>query len=410
MSTPSRLAPVAVAAVLAALVLTIALAFVPTVFAAPVPGPAGEAFYAPPSPLPAGTHGDLIRYRPAAVSLPATVPAKAWNVLYRSTDARGNPIAVSGTVLVPSLPWLGSGKRPVVDYAVGTQGLGQQCAPSREMAAGTFDEGALAGQALNRGWAVDLTDYEGYTTAGHPTYVAGISEGHAVLDIARAASQLPGAGVSYDAPFAVWGYSQGGGAGVWAGQLKSGYAPGLNLKGVAVGGVPADLTAVARNLNANVGAGFLATAAIGLDAAYPQLRLDSYLNDAGRALVADVKSICMTEAIAKYAFRDIKDYTNDGRTLDQLLAIPAWKSVLDVNKAGAASIPAPVLQYHGAADEFIPIAQARALAATYCARGMTVKFTGTYPGDHVLTAVEAALDATTWIGDRFAGRTAPSTC
>ncbi|TAL27363.1 MAG: hypothetical protein EPO01_00475, partial [Aquabacterium sp.] len=59
-------------------------------FAAPVAGPTDGSFYTAPSPLPAGTHGDLIWYRTATVNLGAGAPGvKAWNVLYRSTDSRG---------------------------------------------------------------------------------------------------------------------------------------------------------------------------------------------------------------------------------------------------------------------------------------------------------------------------------
>ena len=63
---------------------------------------------------------------------------RAWQVLYLSATVTGAPTAVSGTVLVPGAAYPGT--RPVVAYAAGTQGWGDQCAPSKEMAAGNFDE------------------------------------------------------------------------------------------------------------------------------------------------------------------------------------------------------------------------------------------------------------------------------
>jgi hypothetical protein len=54
-----------------------------SVLAAPAAGPAGMAFYSPPSPLPAGTHGDLIWYRTASVTIPGAPSVNAWNVLYQ---------------------------------------------------------------------------------------------------------------------------------------------------------------------------------------------------------------------------------------------------------------------------------------------------------------------------------------
>ncbi|HEX3488831.1 MAG TPA: triacylglycerol lipase, partial [Streptosporangiaceae bacterium] len=94
-------------------------------------GPSGNGFYQPPSPLPGGPHGDVIRCR--AVASP-TSGARAWRILYKSTTAAGAATAVSGTLLVPDAAYQGT--RPVVAYASGTQGWGDQCAPSREMAAG----------------------------------------------------------------------------------------------------------------------------------------------------------------------------------------------------------------------------------------------------------------------------------
>ena len=86
--------------------------------AAPVVGPSGDSFYMPPSPLPGAASGDLIWYRPAKLQLYSNIGVKAWTVLYRSQSATGAPVAVSGTVIVPTAPWTGSGRRPVVSDAM----------------------------------------------------------------------------------------------------------------------------------------------------------------------------------------------------------------------------------------------------------------------------------------------------
>jgi hypothetical protein len=121
--------------------------------------------------------------------LPA--PVRAWQLLYRSTSATGDPNAVSGTLLVPPTPWT-DGPRPLVTCAVGTHGIGDSCAPSYKLRTGTENEIALISQALFKGWAVVLTDYEGLGTPGTHTYATGQSEGRTVLDAARAASKVPG--------------------------------------------------------------------------------------------------------------------------------------------------------------------------------------------------------------------------
>jgi hypothetical protein len=93
-------------------------------------------FYQPPSPLPAGSPGAVIRTQPMP-ALATALTETATTVMYHSRDARNADIAVTGTVFTPRLPWLGAGSRPWVDLAVGTQGLGPQCAASKQFATST---------------------------------------------------------------------------------------------------------------------------------------------------------------------------------------------------------------------------------------------------------------------------------
>src|SRR5258708_5693444 len=228
------------------------------------PAAAGNALYVPPTPLPAGQHGDIIWCRPVASPAPG---ANAWQILYLSTTVAGARTAVSGTVLVPATGYPGT--RPVTAYASGTQGWGDQCAPSREMASGSYDEQFAVDNLLAQGWAVAVTDYPGLGTPGDETYAVGIPEGYAVLDALRAATLLPGAGLSTTAPIGIEGYSQGGGAAGWAAQLQPRYAPGLRLQAVALGGTPANLQAVAANINGTAFFAFLGGAVVRLHAAHP---------------------------------------------------------------------------------------------------------------------------------------------
>lgn len=363
--------------------------------------PAGDAFYVPPNPLPPGPHGDIIWCRPVASPAPG---ANAWQILYLSTTVSGARTAVSGTVLVPTAP--GTGTRPVTAYAPGTQGWGDQCAPSKEMAAGTFDEQFAVNNLLAQGWAVAVTDYPGLGTPGDETYSVGIPEGYAVLDALRAATLVPGAGLSTTAPIAIEGYSQGGGAAGWAAQLQPRYAPGLRLEGVAMGGTPANLQAVAANINGSAFFAFLGGAAIGFNAAYPSLNLLSDLTPAGRAAFAQLDTMCQEQALVTYAGKRIEDYTVGGINP---IGQPRWQRVLNANDLGASKPQVPLLQYHGLADEVIPFSVEAALHSQWCALGVTTLLTS-YPGDHVATHVEAQAQVVGWLGSRFAGRAAPSNC
>jgi hypothetical protein len=363
--------------------------------------PAGDAFYVPPDPLPAGQHGDIIWCRPVASPAPG---ADAWQILYLSATVSGAPAAVSGTVLVPAAPYPGT--RPVTAYASGTQGWGDQCAPSREMQSGTYDEQFAVDNLLAQGWAVAVTDYPGLGTRGDETYAVGIPEGYAVLDALRAATLLPGAGLSTAAPMGIEGYSQGGGAAGWAAQLQPRYAPGLRLQGVAMGGTPANLQTVAANLNGSAFFAFLGGAVIGFNAAYPSLDLLSDLTPAGRAALAQLDTMCQEQALATYAGQRIQDYTAGGINP---IGEPRWQQVLDANDLGAIKPQVPLLQYHGLADEVIPWQVEAALHSQWCTMGVTTLFTS-YPGDHVTTQVEAQSQVATWLSARLAGTPAPSNC
>ncbi|HCB40251.1 MAG TPA: Triacylglycerol lipase, partial [Gammaproteobacteria bacterium] len=143
-------------------------------------------FYSPPT-ITAGNHGDLIWYREANIDLGKDAPfTRSWDVAYWSVDSNGRPNVVTGSVILPTARWSGTGSRPVLSYAVGTHGLGQRCAPSLQLAAGTDYEQANIAAAINRGYAVLITDNAGYTNGDTPTYLAGESQAHAAVDIVTA--------------------------------------------------------------------------------------------------------------------------------------------------------------------------------------------------------------------------------
>src|SRR5690348_4036740 len=78
--------------------------------------------------------GTLIREEPATFYIDpfrlVAAPARVRRIMFSSTDRGGQPIAVTGTVLTPTRPRTKRPDRPLVAFAVGTQGMGSQCAPS----------------------------------------------------------------------------------------------------------------------------------------------------------------------------------------------------------------------------------------------------------------------------------------
>lgn len=396
---PRRLAA-ACAALVAALAATLAAA--PSGHARTAAEPRDDSFYVPPSPLPAGEPGDVIRSRETTAAAVADRGVKAWQVMYRSTDALGQPMAVTGTVLTPR----GADPKtaPVVSFAAGTHGPGFRCRVSYMSQIGALYEQPAVNDLLAQGWIVVMTDYEGYTPEPRTTYITGRSEGHAVLDLVRAAQRLPEVGAA--APKVLFrGYSQGGGASLWAAELAPAYAPELNVVGVVAGGVPADLVQVTLFLDGKFGFGFLLYALHGLDNAYPELDLEKYLNDAGRKAVAEFKAgDCTVELLVKYQGKRLNDYMTTSPVLTE-----AWLARVGENKLGAGAIGVPVLQYHGSQDDVVDYRQAKKLSADYCAKGVKVTWKE-LPKDHIGMIFHGNKDALAFMKDRVAGVPASSTC
>ncbi len=379
--------------------------------ATPVEGPAGAEFYTPPEGALFGSPGELIWYRPATVNLNVTLPAnKAWNVLYQSSDQRGNLVPVTGTVIEPSAAWKGTGPRPVVAIGIGTQGLAQECAPSVQMALGTEYDGGAIIAALKAGYAVAVTDYEGYTTGSTPTYLDGKAEGQAVLDIVRAAREIPGGEISSSAPTVAWGYSQGGQAVGWAGELQPTYAPDVDLVGVAAGGVPGNLQAIAKFDNGSVGAGFAEDGLLGLQVAYPEFGLGTFVTLEGLKLGLKALEECAIQVLREYRDFSFETYSKEHKTIEQVEEThPVVKRIFEEQNLGTKPIPVPVYHYHGLEDEFVPVTQDVELHQQWCELGVKDDFQ-LYPGDHLLTDPTAVPTVMKWIEERFAGKPAPSTC
>lgn len=370
----------------------------------------GEAFYAQPVSMPAA-NGAVIRTEPSQFWTPLKLSdanSTATRIMYKSTDGRGNAIPVTGQVVVPKTAWSGPGPRPLVAFAVGTQGVGDTCAPSKLTPKGLEYESVFMAGLLNRGYALVATDYEGLGTPGMHTYMTRESQGHAVLDSLRAAVAV--AGLPANTPMGITGYSQGGGASASAAELAPSYAPELNIVGAVAGGTPGDLRTVANNLERKIYVGFLGYAALGLEAEY-DIDLAADLNTRGEAWMADLSTECVVETILTKAFTSTSTLTVDGRSLPQTIEDPKWKPFIDEQLIGDNRKPAvPTLMVHSHHDDVIPYSAGRGVGLRWCAQGAQVKFQPSIAPGHVAGALTSAISAASFLEDRFAGRTFTSNC
>ena len=128
---------------------------------------------------------------------------------------------------------------------------------------------------------VVATDYQGLGTPGIHPYLVGQSEAQGVLDAARAARNLEGRAASNTV--VVIGYSQGGQAALFAGQIAQSYAPELYLAGVVAIGPVTSVTELAPTVpgdGTDADAGFAATALYAWSATYGNLPLASVFTHA----------------------------------------------------------------------------------------------------------------------------------
>ncbi|MES1924990.1 lipase family protein [Salinisphaera sp. T31B1] len=376
---------------------------------APFEPPADDAFHVQPSAaeLAAVAPGTILRYRPIAPEAYYffEVNARAWQVVYRSNDTNGKPQAVVATILVPDEP-----KPRLLSYQVAYDALTRRCAPSYEILSGSMVEHLLMNKALRRGWVVVIPDYEGPETQ----FLAGRNAGQGVLDGIRAARRfLPDAWVDADTPAALWGYSGGAFASLWAAEIAADYAPETNLVGIAAGGPPADLASSAEHVDGGLFAGLYFAAVIGLSRAYDRIDVDTLLNEKGRRMFEDLDASCVGQELAwvkdpvlsGYSFDDMRDYV----TVDNLLAVPVVRQVIAENRLGQRAFTAPLLYYHARFDQITPTSDARALARRYCELGVPVVFESAF-GEHITAAITHASRAVDFLADRFAGLSPADDC
>ena len=219
----------------------------------------------------------------------------------------------------------GQGPRPLIVYGPGTQGQGDQCAPSRQFNQGihwspyldiAFNyEELFVSTMVARGFAIVMTDYEGLGTPGraHLRQPARPGPRHARRG-ARRASSCRTRRWTPMGPMAFWGYSQGGGAAASAAELAPSVRTGAerrrHLCGRAAG---RSQGTVALRRRQRVGRGRRLRAQLASSTAYPEAEaaIRSKLTPRGEDLLFKVRDQCIAETIAKFMFRHLQPYFNE---------------------------------------------------------------------------------------------------
>jgi pimeloyl-ACP methyl ester carboxylesterase len=386
---------------LVALRAIIVLLIVPPGYFAPAS--AQTPFYDAPGSELAGRPGTVIRQEPIDG---APLGALTYRTLYRSTGLKGEPIFVSGVIIVPqSDP--PAGGRPIVAWAHPTSGVTPHCAPS--LAIFLFQEIQGLRPLVERGYIVAATDYPGLGTPQTHPYLVGDSEGRAVIDIVRAASNMPGAGGGRR--FAVWGHSQGGQAALFTGMIARSYAPELELLGVAAAAPATDLVTLMKDdLGTSGGNNLMA------------MTLWSWhrVFDAPIDAIVDPRALPTIDQIARICVEGPFDLTirqKVGQALDdhfltsqQIADIEPWHSLLVRNSAGVLPSEIPVFLAQGTTDQIINPDVTRDYMRKLCNAGSKVQLMVMPNIGHGRAAQASTRVAVDWMTDRFAGSPTPSDC
>jgi predicted esterase/Ca2+-binding EF-hand superfamily protein len=169
--------------------------------------------------------GSLLQQEELSATFWPEHAAQAYRVVYAGLGYHGGPREVTGMVLVPDTPVPAEGL-PIVGYAHGTTGLGDNAAPS--VTGFTRLEREHVARWLAAGFVVAVTDYEGLSTPGPHPYLNGEAVADDIVDAVRAARQL---GVPTTGGWVVAGFSQGAHAALFVGLMATRYAPELDFRG-----------------------------------------------------------------------------------------------------------------------------------------------------------------------------------
>lgn len=359
-----------------------------------------DPFYTPPSPLPSGRPGDVIRVEPLDG---APAGSQAWRILYLTERADGSRTASSGMVIAPTSP-APAGGRPVVAWAHGTVGLGEKCTPSR--AASPFSSMDWLGGMLNSGWVVTATDYAGLGTPGVQQYLVGRAEAHDVLNSVRAAQQVRDAGAG--SRFAVWGHSQGGHSALWTAVLGPTYAPDLTLIAAAAAAPAAQVVPLMSEQYAGV-IGWVIGAEIFVSwpNAYPGLAIADVATSTGEKSYEKLAAECMGEAAGTAELRNKageKFFSTDPTT------VPSWYNVALSETPPPLAPAVPLMVAQGLSDEIVLPNTTAALTQNYCAAGSNLTTVWLGDTNHQKSASVSGPFVTTWFQARFAGEAAQNNC
>lgn len=419
MRLPSRVA--AAVAVVAAVSLSCLSA--PAV-AAPLP-PDQDPFYVydGSAPLKDVAPGTVLKTRTGTATLPdIPLPVQMVQLLYRTRDQLGRPVATATSILKPPTP-LPTPR--LLSYQSFYDALTTRCQPSYTLNGGPTNgtwssEQHLVSAYLLQGFTLVVSDFE----SQKPAFATGPIYGYETLDGIRAAYNSTDVGLPASTKVAMSGYSGGAIATNWASELAPAYAPDVNDKmlGAAMGGV---FVHPIHNLHyvdgSDTWAAVMPLAIVGIAKAF-EIDFSKYLSPYGQQVLDLIKNDCIGEhPLPNLRFAQLvkPQYANP----EAIPELVTTANELIMGTGGEPSIPMMIRQgtdgttdegtqpspVYGPGDGVMLAGDVRSLARKYCGYGLAIDY-AEKPLGHGRQGLSFLVESIPWLQGLWLGTPPPNNC
>lgn len=342
--------------------------------------------------------GELLGSVPLDEGLSVAGAGEAYRILYSTIDQHDRPAVSTAAVFTPKSP-PPQGGWPVIAWAHGTVGLGDDCAPSTQSRSGR--DGEYLSHWLDEGYAVVGTDYAGLGTPGLMSYLNSITTARGVVDSVAAAQHMD---LDLSPKWAVVGQSQGGGAAVatarWATEFSRG--TDLDFRGVVATGTPAGVETIVKQAGPDMAVPaelgpmvsvYTAYIVAALRDARPDLGLDQVLTQAGASAADEAETLCAAQLAGA-----LSDITMPEFFTAPVVSIPGAAEAIDrFMGIPASGYDRPVFLGVGMQDRDVPPSLTLRFADELAANGQDVTLKVYPDADHSGTVLESIPDSTAFL-------------
>ena len=348
-----------------------------------------------------GQLGEIVRSEPLSTTI---TNGTASRIIYRTQRSDGSNTFSSGMIFIPSVP--ATEPRPIMAWAHGTIGMGDQCAPSRQKDP-IVDTGIdWVDSMLLRGWVVVSTDYAGLGTPGTEAYLVGTAEANDVLNSVRAAKNFPGSDAGNN--YAVWGHSQGGHSAIFTANRANSYLPEFNLVGTAATAPAAQLGSLFAQQE-NTAAAWVIGPEVVLSWPdnNPALSSDGILSKPGINNYKPIAEKCIKVAALEGIIRNKlgQKFFNDSFASNQ-----SWQQMITQETAPVLRPNQPLFVGESLTDQVVLPNTTAQYIQRACSAGSNLTSEWLTDVGHIQLQQVIAPSVISWVADRFAGRPTSSTC